>query len=63
MTQDRQHEAMIFECDICSAVFEGVKDESFEETWRKAKDAGWSARKGREGWEHSCQDCGKDALT
>jgi hypothetical protein len=59
---DHQHGAILFECDVCSDVFEGAKDASFDATWSEAKKAGWSARKISENWEHSCPACGKDAL-
>jgi uncharacterized C2H2 Zn-finger protein len=55
---DRQHGAVLIECDSCDQVFEGEKGESFAEVWARAKEEGWRTRNIAETWLHGCPKCG-----
>ena len=57
---DRQHGALIFECDTCSETYE-PETKDFNEAWAKAKGDGWRATRVGDIWTHSCPQCEADA--
>lgn len=52
----REHNNVVFECDQCGEVLEGVTSD-FNSAWTRAKREGWRARKIGEDWEHRCPRC------
>lgn len=55
---DRQHGAIIFECDGCGAVLETEKSD-FNEAMSAMREAEWKPEKAGAGWEHYCPGCQK----
>jgi len=55
---DRQHGKILIECDSCSEVFEGGRDEEYAPVWNAAKNDGWRCRKIADEWLHGCPKCG-----
>lgn len=52
----REENNVVFECDSCGDVLEGVTSD-FTAAWNRAKREGWHARKVGEQWEHRCPKC------
>lgn len=60
MTVDRQHRKIIFECDTCDAIVEGLEGDEFDAAWADTKVLGWTARRIVGEWMHFCHRCSKE---
>lgn len=56
---DRQHGAVIFECDNCSEVLETGEDD-FMAALAVMRRENWKAVKVGDDWVHSCPECRSD---
>ena len=54
---DRQHNKIIWECDVCGDTLDADTSD-FSEAIRTLKNEGWIARKIGADWIHSCAECG-----
>ena len=52
----REHNNVVFECDECGEVLEGVTSD-FNSAWARAKREGWRVRKIGNEWVHNCPRC------
>lgn len=54
---DRQRGKIIFECDVCGAVFEPDTGD-FTTAIAALRNEDWKAKRTGDVWRHSCPDCG-----
>lgn len=55
---DRQHRAIVFECDACDETLETGESE-FPDAMAHFRRDGWKAEKVGTDWTHLCPDCRK----
>jgi radical SAM protein with 4Fe4S-binding SPASM domain len=56
VTIARDNGDVVFECDQCGEILEGITSD-FNAAWNRAKREGWKAVKQSDAWEHSCPKC------
>lgn len=53
---DRQHGAIVYECDVCDSVLDTGESE-FSDALSQFRREGWKAERVGTEWTHLCPDC------
>jgi hypothetical protein len=57
MSHDEDDGVHVFTCDACGEEYSGDPGDTFQDTWRIAKNSGWRSFKEDNEWVHRCPLC------